>query len=47
LRKRFAGAGLDPGEYQGKMVRVRGWIESRNGPHITLAQPEQIEVIAE
>jgi endonuclease YncB( thermonuclease family) len=47
LRKRLAGAGLDPDEYRGKMVRVRGWIESRNGPHITLAQPEQIEVIAE
>lgn len=47
LRKRLAGAGLDPAEYRGKMVRVRGWIESRNGPHITLAQPEQIEVIAE
>jgi micrococcal nuclease len=47
LRKRFAGAGLDPGRYQGQMVRVRGWIEFRNGPLIELDQPEQIEVIAE
>lgn len=46
-RKRFAGAGLDPARYQGKMVRVRGWIKSRNGPLIELARPEQIEVMAE
>jgi endonuclease YncB( thermonuclease family) len=47
LRRQLAVTGLDPADYQGKMVRVRGWIKSRNGPLIELAQPEQIEVIAE
>jgi endonuclease YncB( thermonuclease family) len=47
LRRQLAAVGLDPADYQGKMVRVRGWIKSRNGPLIELAQPEQIEVIAE
>jgi endonuclease YncB( thermonuclease family) len=47
LRRHLAAAGLDPAEYQGKMVRVRGWIKSRNGPLIELVQPEQIEVIAQ
>ncbi|HEX2113790.1 MAG TPA: thermonuclease family protein [Alphaproteobacteria bacterium] len=46
LRRQMAGRGLDPESYQGKMVRVRGWIRSRNGPLIELARPEQIEVIA-
>jgi endonuclease YncB( thermonuclease family) len=47
LRRQLASAGLDPADYQGKIVRVRGWIKSRNGPLIELAQPEQIEVIAQ
>lgn len=47
LRRQLASAGLDPADYQGKMVRVRGWIKSRNGPLIELVQPEQIEVIAQ
>ena len=47
LRRHLAAVGLDPADYQGKMVRVRGWIKSRNGPLIELVQPEQIEVIAE
>jgi micrococcal nuclease len=46
LRRQMAARGLDPESYRGKMVRVRGWIRSRNGPLIELARPEQIEVIA-
>jgi endonuclease YncB( thermonuclease family) len=46
VRRQLAGLGLDPAEYQGKMVRVRGWIRARNGALIELVQPEQIEVIA-
>ena len=46
LRRALAVDGLDPAEYQGKIVRVRGWIRSHNGPLIELVQPEQIEVIA-
>jgi endonuclease YncB( thermonuclease family) len=46
-RRQLVAAGLDPAEVQGKMIRVRGWIKSRNGPLIELVQPEQIEVVAE
>jgi micrococcal nuclease len=46
-RRQLATEGLDPAELQGKMLRVRGWIKSRNGPLIEIAGPEQIEVVAE
>jgi endonuclease YncB( thermonuclease family) len=41
--KSFAAAGLDPMKLSGARVRVRGWIESRNGPSIQITHPEQIE----
>ena len=31
----------------GRMVRVRGWIERRNGPYVELTDPQQIEVLEE
>ena len=46
-RRQLAEAGLDPGAMQGKMLRVRGWIKSRNGPLIEIVQPEQVEVVIE
>ena len=45
IRRQLAAAGLDLSRHEGRMVRVRGWIKSRNGPMIELAQPEQIEVL--
>jgi endonuclease YncB( thermonuclease family) len=45
LRRQMAARGLDPASLQGKMVRVRGWIRSRNGPLIEPVRPEQIEVV--
>ncbi|MBY6264760.1 thermonuclease family protein, partial [Azospirillum sp. 412522] len=36
-------AGLDPLSYEGRRVRVRGWITLRNGPMIEITHPEQIE----
>jgi endonuclease YncB( thermonuclease family) len=47
MRRPLAAAGLDPAEAEGKMLRVRGWIKSRNGPLIEIVHPDQIEVIAE
>jgi len=44
-RERFARAGIAPLSYEGRWVRVRGWIESYNGPSIEATHPEQIEVI--
>lgn len=45
--KRFREAGIEPRSYEGRRVRVRGWIKSMNGPMIQATYPEQIEVLAE
>ena len=41
----FTAAGLDLGALAGKRLRVRGWIEWRNGPMIRATHPEQIEML--
>jgi len=43
----FEEAGVDPAVYEGKNVRVRGWLKSRNGPMIEATHPEQIEILEE
>jgi endonuclease YncB( thermonuclease family) len=40
----FAGAGMPLPQLANRAVRVRGWIEERNGPRIEANRPEQIEV---
>jgi endonuclease YncB( thermonuclease family) len=40
----FAGAGMPLKQLANRAVRVRGWIEERNGPRIEARRPEQIEV---
>ncbi len=47
VRRVFEAEGIDPLGYGGRKVRVRGWIESFNGPMIEASHPEQIEVIEE
>jgi len=42
----FADAGLDPLVLDGALVRVRGWVDERDGPRIEVTHPEQIEVLA-
>lgn len=42
----FADTGLDPARLGGALVRVRGWIDDRDGPRIAVTHPEQIEVLA-
>jgi endonuclease YncB( thermonuclease family) len=39
----FAGAGLPPQRLENRRLRVRGWVEFRNGPRIEASRPEQIE----
>jgi hypothetical protein len=34
-----------PDDWQGQKVRIRGWIERKKGPTITIIQPEQIELL--
>ena len=45
--KLFKAAGLDPMTWEGRRLRIRGWIKSFNGPLIDVTHPEQIEVLEE
>ncbi len=42
---RFKEKGLSLNSFKGKRVRVRGWIQLRNGPLIEVKHPDLIEVI--
>jgi hypothetical protein len=42
--RNFIAAGLEPRNLANRRVRVRGWIEERNGPRIEAMRPEQIEI---
>lgn len=44
-RKRFTKAGIDLLSLEGARVRVRGWIELKNGPMIWLDHPERLEIL--
>jgi micrococcal nuclease len=44
-RKLFKKFGVDPLQFQGRTVRVRGWLKKYNGPSLTISHPEQIEVV--
>lgn len=41
----FEESGVDPVALSGARIRVRGWLEPRNGPMITVDHPEQIKVL--
>ena len=47
VRRLFEAEGIDPMIYRGRIVRVRGWLKSYNGPMVDITHPEQIEVVAE
>lgn len=42
----FGDSGFDPLVLEGALVRVRGWVDDRDGPRIEVTHPEQIEVLA-
>jgi endonuclease YncB( thermonuclease family) len=42
--RNFVAAGLEPRRLANLRVRVRGWMEERNGPRIEAVRPEQIEI---
>ncbi|MEX6633693.1 thermonuclease family protein [Hyphococcus lacteus] len=44
-QRKWAKAGIDLTEYEGRKIRVRGWVEAINGPSIDLQHPLQIEVL--
>lgn len=43
--KRFKFMGVDPLNYEGKLVRVRGVVQDANGPAIAVGNPKQIELL--
>ena len=40
----FAAAGILPKQLENRRVRVRGWVEERNGPRIEAVHPGQVEI---
>lgn len=44
-RRKLINEGIDPLQLGGKHVRVRGWIESYNGPYIKLDNPVWMEIL--
>ena len=45
--KAFEAAGFDLLALEGRFVRIRGWLDKRNGPMIAATHPEQIEILAD
>ena len=43
--KRLMKSGLNADHLQDKRIRVRGWIERRNGPLVAITHREQIEIL--
>ncbi len=41
----FSKQGINPLDWNGKRVRVRGWVQSYNGPYIDVTHPEAIEIL--
>jgi hypothetical protein len=37
--------GIDVKALRGKRVRLRGWIESHDGPSLRITHPEQLELL--
>lgn len=46
-RALFDAAGVDLPGYEGRILRVRGWLKSLNGPMIEATHPEQMELVEE
>lgn len=43
-RRAFSRANIDPLQWNGKTIRVRGWLDSYNGPTIEIDHPQAIEI---
>ncbi|NQW00943.1 MAG: thermonuclease family protein [Rhodospirillales bacterium] len=44
-RRDFLKSNRDPLSFEGKYIRVRGWLKKRNGPALSATHPAQIELI--
>lgn len=47
VRRKLVNLGIDPLQYGGKTIRVRGWMESYNGPYLELIDPAWIQTLPE
>ncbi len=43
--KLFRKLGVDPRSYEGRTIRVRGWIDEYHGPEMDVAAPQDIELV--
>lgn len=43
--KTFSKSGVSPQNFNGKKIRVRGWLRDYNGPHMDIDHAERFEVI--
>jgi len=46
-RRAFSKKGVNPFDWNGKKIRVRGWLEDYNGAYIEIDHPEAIEILSE
>ncbi len=46
-KRLFSKAGINPMDWGGQTIRVRGWLDEYNGPYIQISHPEAVEVISE
>ena len=44
-KRGFSKAGLDPLQWGGKTIRVRGWIDSYNGPYMEINHAQAVELM--
>lgn len=47
IRRQMAKANINPLDLNGKSIRIRGWIESYNGPFIRLSHAAWLEILPE
>ncbi len=45
VRQKLSRQGVNPLDFAGKRIRVRGWVENYNGPYIKLADPAWLQVL--
>lgn len=45
IRMQFARSGIDPQQLTRAKIRVRGWLQSYNGPYIELTDTHQMEIL--
>jgi hypothetical protein len=43
----FEAAGVAPKSFENRRIRVRGWVEARQGPRIEVLRVGQIEMVGE